>query len=297
MLGGNVPVAKAGWQGGRQDAAGPVGRLVRDYSIETVPAPAKEIASFGALLPPGTAVYVVWPPGRSLAEVVDTARGLHRLGLRPVPHLAARGIADRDGLEDLLRQITAQAGVDQVLVVAGSAVKPAGEFHCALQILETGLLERFGIRRIGVAGYPEGHPTIPPRDVLAALRKKLAYGRRAGSQIYVVSQVCFDPDRVLAWERGLRATVGPVPVHVGMPGPASPTSLVKYARICGVGASVRFLTRGASSPHKLLLWSPDHFLTRLANTSAADPDCGNEKAHFYGFGGIAKTARWLAALQ
>ncbi len=89
----------------------------------------------------------------------------------------------------------------------------------------------------------------------------------------------------------------PVPVHVGMPGPASLTSLVKYARICGVGASVSFLTRGASSPHKLLLWSPDHFLTRLANTSAADPDCGNEKAHFYGFGGIAKTARWLAALQ
>lgn len=300
MLGKNVLGVKAPPQSGPRDAGAQVRRIVdfvRDFSIETTPVSSREIASFGAHLRRGTTVYVVSPPGRRLGDIIETARGLHRFGFRPVPHIAARSIADRDCLANFLQQITSQAGVDQVLVVGGSRVKPVGDFHCALQIIETGLLDKFGIRRIGVAGHPEGHPVVPREEIMESLRQKVAYGRRVGAEIHVVTQFCFDPDLVVDWEKDIRATVGDIPVHVGIPGPASLTSLVKYARICNIGESVRFLTRGASAALKLVNWSPDYFLTALVNHKAVDPDCGITKAHFYSFGDVTGTARWLAAAR
>lgn len=276
---------------------GRIAAFIDDFSIETVASSPREIGSFGAHLRPGATVYVGSPPTRDPGEVVDTARLLREAGFRPVPHIAARAIADRDRLEDLLHRLTSQADVDQVLVVGGGRVKPVGEFRSALQILETGLLEEFGIRRVGVAGYPEGHPAIPQEELLAALDEKIAHGRRTGTEIHIVTQFCFDPARVASWEKHIRSKLGPVPVHVGIAGPASLASLVKYARICGIGQSVRLLTRGASSLHKLPVFSPDYFLAAIAEHKDLDPSCGIVKAHFYSFGGTARTARWLAAIQ
>ena len=274
-----------------------IAAFVDNFSIETVPSSPREIASLGAHLRPGATVYVGLPPTRDPSDVVDTARLLHQAGFRPVPHIAASAIADRDRLEDLLHRLTSQADVDQVLVVGGNRLKPVGEFRSAMQILDTGLLEEFGIRRVGVAGYPEGHPAISEDELLAALEEKIAHGRRTGAEIHIVTQFCFDPGRVVSWEKHIRSKFGPVPVHVGIAGPASFASLVKYARICGIGPSVRLLTRGASSLHKLPVFSPDYFLAAIAEHKALDPRCGIEKAHFYSFGGTARTARWLAAIQ
>ena len=271
--------------------------FLSDFSIETIPTSRREITSYRADLEPGTCVYVVSPPTRSLGDICDTARYLHENGLQPVPHIAARSISDRDCLADFLRQITSQAGVNQVLVIGGSRPKPVGDFDNSLQILQTGLLEEFGIRRIGLAGHPEGHPVVPRDRLLDDLRKKIAWARRAGAETYLVTQFCFDPGIVTAWERDIRATVVGIPVHVGLPGPASLTSLLKYARICGIGESVRFLTRGAGSALKLATWTPDRFLTALANHKAVDPECRIGKAHFYSFGGVTRTARWLAAVR
>ena len=50
---------------------------------------------------------------------------------------------------------------DTVLLVAGDSDAAAGPFSSSLQVLETGVFEACGIRSVGVAGYPEGHPRIP----------------------------------------------------------------------------------------------------------------------------------------
>jgi methylenetetrahydrofolate reductase (NADPH) len=272
--------------------------LIRDFSIETVPISAPKITSMGVHLEHGSDVYVGWPPSRSIGAVIETAARLSRWGYRPVPHIAARSIATRDDLAQALRRLSAEAGVDQVLLVGGSRFKPLGEFHCALQILETGLFEEFGIRRLGLAGHPEGHPEVGRGDLVEALRQKLAYGRRAGVDMYIATQFGFDANAVVTWVEEVRRAFGPVPVHVGVPGPASLTSLVKYARICGIGDSVRFLTRGANSVLKLATtWTPDKFLTALAHYQVAKPRSGIEKVHFYSFGGAARTARWLAGVR
>lgn len=270
--------------------------FVTDFSIETVSVSAAELAVLGAYLPRDADVYVVSPPGRSLDDIADAAAHIHGLGFRPVPHIAARSIASRDGLAEFLRRVTSEAAVDQVLIVGGSRGKPAGGFHCALQVLETGLLEEFGIARIGIAGHPEGHPEIPHDDLMAALRQKIAHGRKAGADMYVVSQFCFDPNVVVKWESDIREAIGDIPIHVGIPGPASLTGLVKYARMCDVGESVRFLTRGASTALKLATWTPDKFLTALAHYKGANPGSNIAKAHFYCFGGAARTAHWLVGV-
>ena len=213
-----------------------------------------------------------------------------------MPHIAARNIASRDRLAKFLQRVTSEAGVDQVLIIGGSREKPSGAFHCTQQILETGLLEEFGITRIGIAGHPEGHPEIARDELLKALRQKIAHGRKTGADMYIVTQFCFDPNAVVEWESEVRAAIGDVPIHVGIPGPASLTGLVKYARMCGVGESVRFLTRGASTALKLAAWTPDKLLTALAHYKGANPGSSIAKAHFYCFGGAAKTAHWLAGV-
>ncbi len=270
--------------------------FVSDYSIETVSVSSAELAALGAYLRRGARVYVVSPPGRSLDDVADAAAHISGLGFRPVPHIAARSIASRDRLAKFLQRVTSEAGVDQVLVIGGSSGKPAGGFHCTLQVFETDLLEEFGIARIGIAGHPEGHPEIAHDDLVKALQQKIAHGRKAGADMYIVSQFCFDPNVVVRWESEVRQAVGDIPIHVGIPGPASLTGLVKYARMCDVGESVRLLTRGASTALKLATWTPDKFLTALAHYKGANPGSSITKAHFYCFGGAARTARWLVGV-
>ena len=51
-------------------------------------------------------------------------------------------------------------GVKQALVIGGSA-EPIGNYHCSLQILDTGL---FNGMKIGIAGHPDGSPDISDSD-------------------------------------------------------------------------------------------------------------------------------------
>jgi methylenetetrahydrofolate reductase (NADPH) len=41
-----------------------------------------------------------------------------------------------------------------------------------MEILQTGLLEKHGIRRIGVAGHPGGSPDVPEPAIMEALAWK-----------------------------------------------------------------------------------------------------------------------------
>ncbi len=130
-------------------------------------------------LPPGMTLYVAHTPKATLQDVVRVAVKAQRLGFRASPHLVARRIAGERALESALDALR-EAGVSQVLLVAGDLQRPAGEFMSTLQVLDTGLLERSGIQRVGVAGHPDGHPSIGPDDLLAALRHKQQFAVRTG---------------------------------------------------------------------------------------------------------------------
>ena len=146
--------------------------LLVDCSIEIAPTSAKKIKAFGDDLAAGSKVYVVSPVGRDFADIVSTAKALRNEGFEPVPHVAARSIRDRGQLEENLRQLRDDADVTEVLVIGGDRSRPVGAFDSSLQLLETGLFGKYGIRRIGVAGHPEGHPSVSDDVLLDALHQK-----------------------------------------------------------------------------------------------------------------------------
>ena len=272
--------------------------LVADFSIEITPATAARHAALADLLPAGTRVYVAFVPGADHRSVAATAARVRREGLVPVPHFPARSIVDRAQLEDYLRRVTAEAGVDEVLVIGGGIDLPRGAFAGTRSLLETGLFEAHGIRVIGLAGHPEGQRQLSAPGAPMTLEQKVDYARRTSAEVRLVTQFMFEAEPLFAWERMIRAQGNDLPIHIGVPGPATLKSLLGYARLCGVGNSMRVLTQQAGNLLKLASLSyPDALIAALARHRAGDPHSRIERLHFYPFGGLARTARWLEAIR
>jgi methylenetetrahydrofolate reductase (NADPH) len=271
--------------------------LLDNFSTETTPAGAKKIVDFRAHLPAGTDVFITFLPGADFSATIVTASRLRREGFNPVPHLAARSIPNAAFLDENLRRLTAEAGVAEVLLIGGAVAEPIGEFTSSVQLLETGLLDKHGIGRIGVAGHPEGSPDIRDEEIARALAWKNAFAERTGADLYIVTQFCFEAGPVIVWDKRIRAAGNRLPIRIGIPGLASLKTLLNYARSCGIGPSMNFIARQARNVSKLLTVSaPDRLLADLAAYRAKDPACGIVGCHFYPLGGLEKTARWAEAV-
>jgi len=160
-----------------------------------------------------------------------------------------------------------------------------------------GILDRHGIRKIGVAGHPEGCPDIPDHAIRAALAWKNAYAQRTGAELYLVTQFCFEAEPIIRWDQAIQAAGNRLPIHIGIPGLATIKTLLGHAKACGIGPSMRFLTRQAMNVAKLLTVSaPDRLVTALGDYQANHPGCGIVTAHIYPLGGLKKSADWSYAV-
>src|SRR5258708_35020983 len=130
-------------------------------------------------LPAGTAVYIAHTPKATLDEVVQLAIKVQALGFRASPHIVARRLVSEHALRTALSELT-DAGVEQVLLVAGDLEKPLGKFTSTLDIVDSGALQSAGIKRVGVAGHPEGPKPVAERVLRAALRHKQEFPNRTG---------------------------------------------------------------------------------------------------------------------
>ena len=88
-----------------------------------------------------------------------------------------------------------------MLVIGGGVDKPVGAFTSSMEVLQTGLIQKHGIRSIGVAGHPEGSPDISDEEIAEALAAKNELADREGLGLYIETQFCFEPDMVLDWEK------------------------------------------------------------------------------------------------
>jgi len=280
------------------DAAA-VASFLDGFSIEVMPRTAAKIEDFRALLPQGTRVYIAHIEGTPIDEMVATAARLAREGFPVMPHFPARVIPDRATLEDWIARYRGEAGVDQALLLAGGVSEPHGAFSDSMQLMETGLFDRAGFRRLHVAGHPEGNRDIDPdggdANVMEALHWKQAFSERTDAEMAIVTQFIFDAAPAIAWADRLRAEGITLPIHIGVAGPAKLQTLLKFAMACGVGASMRVLQRRAGDVTKLLLpFTPTEVLTDLARHKAAHPDFNVEAVHVYPLGGIARAAEYAA---
>ncbi len=134
--------------------------LLDGFSIEVMPRTAGKVDNFKELLPAATRVYIAHIDGTPIEEMVQTARRLHEDGFSVMPHFPARIIKDKATLEDWITRYQVEAGVEQALLLAGGVDKPHGDFHSSIQLIESGLFDRHGFKRLHVAGHPEGNRDI-----------------------------------------------------------------------------------------------------------------------------------------
>jgi methylenetetrahydrofolate reductase (NADPH) len=272
--------------------------FMRDFSLEITPGSAAKIESFRELARPGCSIYITFLPGADLRDTVSVAARLRREGFNPVPHLAARSIADRQTFESTLQRLHGEADVWQVLLIGGGVSRPVGEYTDTMQLLSTGLLDKYGVRRIGIAGHPEGSPDIPDEVIRRALTWKNEFAKRSNADLYVVTQFCFESEPIIRWDQRIQAEGNRLPVHIGIPGLATLKTLMAHSKACGIGPSMRFITRQAMNVAKLMTVSaPDKLVAELAGYKARDPRCGIRGAHVFPLGGFKKSADWAYAVS
>jgi len=193
-----------------------------------------------------------------------------------------------------LKRFREEANGTQVLVLAGSAKSPQGEFTNSMQLLESGIFDQTGITRIGVAGHPEGCPDISTSALRTELIWKNEFQKQTDAQMYILTQFCFASGPIIQWENQLAAMNNTLPIHIGIPGVATIGTLIRHAASCGIGPSMDFLKKQAKSASKLLRHStPDRLLWELADYRLQHPNTLIEKVHIYPFGGLRKSTEWL----
>ena len=271
--------------------------FLQGYSIEVMPRTAEKVEDFRALLPKGTRVYIAHIDGTEITDMVATAARLAQDGFEVMPHFPARSIKDSATLQDWIARYQGEANVTSGLILAGGIPQAHGEFESSMQLLETGLFDKAGFKRLHVAGHPEGNRDIDPKGgdagVMEALGWKQAFAARTDAQMALATQFCFEAKPVIAWADHLREAGIDIPVHIGIAGPAKLQTLIKFAIACGVGPSLSVLQKRAKDVSKLLLpFEPDAILSELAAHKAANPDFNIESVHFFPLGGIKTNAQW-----
>jgi methylenetetrahydrofolate reductase (NADPH) len=256
------------------------------FSLEATRPSAGEIAALADIVPPATPVYFSAVPTITPQELVTAAASLRKAGLEPVIHIAARRLASTAALQELLSSLRGEADVRRLLMIGGDVDTP-GAFADALAVIQKGRLCDAGIEEIGIGAYPEGHPRIPAGRLESALDEKIAAASAQGLRVHIVSQFSFSPERILSWLGRIRAGGISKPIKIGMAGPTNVPALLRYAKRCGVAASLRGLVSGVASGLVGHV-GPGRIIEALSVAG----DLGDVAPHYFSFGGTLETARY-----
>lgn len=272
-------------------------QLMSGHSIEITAGDVAELPEAARLMAADTRISITFLPREKYEKRLAAVAEVVRLGLRPVPHVSARRIGSEDELDRYLSELSELGACEELFIVAGDPDSPDGPYEDALAIIRSGLLEKYGVRHVGVGGYPEGHPKISDETLWRVLRDKNAALAERGIGMSVLTQFGFRPEPVLDWLKQLRAEGIAAPVRLGVPGPASAATLMRFAARCGVSASTSVLSRYGLSLTKLMqATGPDKYVLALAKGMRSDR-YGHVGLHFYPFGGLVATAGWIRAFS
>jgi methylenetetrahydrofolate reductase (NADPH) len=244
-------------------------------------------------LPPGKKVYVSHLPKQTWRQTLDACRSVSAAGFDPVPHIPVRLLEDERALDSLLADAVHNSGVGEVLLVAGDYPQPAGPYAAVADVLRTGKITAHGLRRVSLAGHPEGHPKVPLAEIRRAELEKVQIARAAGLETTLLTQFFFEAQPFLDWAGELRSAGVDARLIGGLSGPASIATLFRYAVRCGVGPSIRALGAKPTSLMKLIGdHGPENVMHDLAVARLAQPGLF-DGVHLFCFGGFLRTCEWL----
>lgn len=271
--------------------------VLSGYSIEVMPRTAAKIDDFKTLLPKDTRVYVAHIDGTPIDDMVSTVHRISDDGFQVMPHIPARLLSDKLMLDDWVNRYK-DAGANQALLLGGGIDNPRGDFHCSMQLLETGVFDKHGFTHLHVAGHPEGNKDIDPdgsdKNVIEALRWKQAFSERSDAEMAIATQFAFEMGPILEWAERLSVEGIALPIHLGIAGLAKLQTMIKFAIACGVGPSMRVLQRRAKDVTNLLLpYEPNEVLADLVAHKREFPESNLRQIHFFPLGGIRQTVEFV----
>jgi methylenetetrahydrofolate reductase (NADPH) len=244
------------------------------------------------LLHPGRCVYVSHLPGQTWKRTFELCGRLVAAGFEAVPHIPVRLLEDAKQLDAVLGTAT-DAGVREPLLISGDYPQARGSYSSVLDVLQSHVWRSRGFRRVSLAGHPEGHPHVPWDEICQAQVEKWRAAAGLGLQVTFVTQFFFSAAPFAHWARFLRGAGVEARLVAGLAGPTPAARLVKLARHCGVGASLRALTSRPASMLRLLGHQfPDELILDLAEARLRH-DTLFDGLHLFSLGGFLRTARWL----
>jgi len=274
-----------------------VKKFLNSYTIETTPNVYEKYGNFSEFLDKKHSVYITFLPDEKSENVVETAKKLKLEGYDVIPHLPARTVKNNEVLEKYIGELAEEAGCSKILIIGGGG-NQAGKISSTMDVLKTDLLSKFNFKSVGVAGHPEGSPDISKDALDLAIIEKNKFSLNVDFKMYLATQFFFEAKSLIDWEKHLNTINNKLDIHAGIPGPASIKTLINYARSCGIGNSLRFLTKQAFNLTKLAtLNTPDKLIYDLANYVETNKSTNLENIHFYAFGGMKKTSEWLNHLN
>lgn len=235
-------------------------------------------------------ITVTASPGKGLEATFELAERLTARGYAVVPHVAARMVSGRSELQEICDRLVGN-GIRRVFVPGGDA-EPAGDYPDALSLLEDLVALGRPFAHVGIAGYPESHPTISDDLTVQAMWDK----RRHAT--HIVSNLTFDPGAVKAWLQRMRKRGVTTPLLLGIPGPVDRTKLLGMATKIGVGESTRFLAKHKGTFARLAApggFTGERFLAGCA-PALGTPTAFVEGLHVFTFNQIAETEAWRTDL-
>jgi methylenetetrahydrofolate reductase (NADPH) len=267
--------------------------LIADASMEMTGKDVPGLAEARDLIPGGTRINVTYLGNEDPQIRLDAARAVREAGFIPVPHISARRVSDEEALREFLAALRSQQTSSDLFVIGGDPATAEGPYNDALSLISSGILGEYGVESVGISGYPEGHPHISDDALWHALTSKVAVLEAAGLGGHITSQFGFDVTPVLAWIERVRNEGIELPIRVGVPGPAGIKRLMGYATRFGVTSSAGIARKyGMSLTNLLGTAGPDRFIDELAQQ--IDPQKhGKMSLHFYTFGGLPSTSKWI----
>jgi methylenetetrahydrofolate reductase (NADPH) len=273
--------------------------LVSGFSLEMTGKDVPGLQEAAHSIPQGTKINVTFLGNEDLDMRVTAAKAVKDLGFVPVPHISARRLKSQDQLEEFLGRLQEVGATEHVFAVGGDPTEPEGPYPDSLSVIRTGLLQKYGVREVSIAGYPEGHPDIKNDVLWRHLEDKSASLKEQGLDAVILTQFAFDTDPVLTWIKGVRDRGIDTQIRIGTPGPAGIKRLLGFARRFGIGANAMIVKKyGFSLTNLMGTAGPDKFVTDLsgllADASAGSATgYGDVKLHFYTFGGLLATSEWV----
>ena len=274
-----------------------ISKLIKNFSIEVMPRTLGKLENIENLWPKKTRVYIAHLEGTTIEDMLVTAKRIKSASFIPMPHFPARIIKDNKVLEDWINRYS-EIGVKEALLLAGGVDRPLGNLSNSMELLSTGLFEKYGFERLHVAGHPEGNKDIDPNgsdiNVMNALKWKQDYSKDTEAKISIATQFLFESKPVIDWANKILSNGISLPINVGIAGPAKLQTMIKFAIACGVGPSLRVLERRAKDITKLLFpFEPTSILTELADYKESNPNSNIEGIHFFPLGGIEKSSDFI----